>query len=156
MTLQNLCIEHQSRYQKPLPTTIPTDCILRITTHHDNTHFGKVIIIPKNTKCINSHWKTFYFFFYYLYFDPFFFFFFFQEHVGEYGVHWNFFFTLAAVSILTHLTPIPPSQSGWAGGVILVGEPPILYPSIRCYIHFFVNIRMQGLSSKNSVCKFYL
>ena len=31
-----------------------------------------------------------------------------QVHVGEYGVHWNFFFTLAAVSILTSFINISP------------------------------------------------
>lgn len=30
-----------------------------------------------------------------------------QEHVGEYGVHWNFFFTVAAVSALTLLVWVP-------------------------------------------------
>lgn len=30
-----------------------------------------------------------------------------QEHVGEYGVHWNFFFTVAAVSILTMTVWVP-------------------------------------------------
>ncbi|KAL2512913.1 Peptidase M16 M domain-containing protein [Abeliophyllum distichum] len=35
-----------------------------------------------------------------------------QVHVGEYGVHWNFFFTLAAVSILTSIVNVPPNQCG--------------------------------------------
>ncbi|CAM6087278.1 unnamed protein product [Calypogeia fissa] len=43
-----------------------------------------------------------------------------QEHVAEYGVHWNFFFTLAAVALLTSLVHIPASYCG-ALGVILLG-----------------------------------
>eukprot|EP00976_Prorocentrum_cordatum_P037732 766334-Prorocentrum_minimum.AAC.1 len=30
-----------------------------------------------------------------------------QVHVGEYGAHWNFFFTLAAVALLTSALRIP-------------------------------------------------
>ncbi|KAJ7953442.1 GPI-anchored wall transfer protein [Quillaja saponaria] len=44
-----------------------------------------------------------------------------QVHVGEYGVHWNFFFTLAAVSILTSLINVPPQYFGLLGLVVLVG-----------------------------------
>ncbi|KAI8029380.1 Uncharacterized protein LOK49_LG01G01487 [Camellia lanceoleosa] len=44
-----------------------------------------------------------------------------QVHVGEYGVHWNFFFTLAAVSILTSIINVPPKYSGILGSLILVG-----------------------------------
>lgn len=46
-----------------------------------------------------------------------------QVHVGEYGVHWNFFFTLAGVSILTSTVNVPPKYSGILGSVILVGIP---------------------------------
>ncbi|XP_042506290.1 uncharacterized protein At4g17910, partial [Macadamia integrifolia] len=35
-----------------------------------------------------------------------------QVHVGEYGVHWNFFFTLAAVSILTFMANIQTQNCG--------------------------------------------
>jgi phosphatidylinositol glycan class W len=41
--------------------------------------------------------------------------------VGEYGVHWNFFFTLAAVSILTSTINVPAQYSGILGSLILVG-----------------------------------
>ncbi|THG19515.1 hypothetical protein TEA_027421 [Camellia sinensis var. sinensis] len=41
-------------------------------------------------------------------------------HVGEYGVQWNFFFTLAAVSILTSIINAPPKYSGILGSLILL------------------------------------
>ena len=41
--------------------------------------------------------------------------------MGEYGVHWNFFFTLAAVSVLTSFVNIPPQYSGIFGSIVLVG-----------------------------------
>nr|XP_024397388.1 uncharacterized protein At4g17910-like isoform X2 [Physcomitrium patens] len=44
-----------------------------------------------------------------------------QEHVGEYGVHWNFFFTLAGVSLLTSLISIKSSWCGPLGITILAG-----------------------------------
>ncbi|KAG2540441.1 uncharacterized protein At4g17910 isoform X1 [Panicum virgatum] len=44
-----------------------------------------------------------------------------QVHVGEYGVHWNFFFTLAAVSILTSIVRIHPKHCGLVGLLILAG-----------------------------------
>ncbi|XP_050265073.1 uncharacterized protein At4g17910 isoform X4 [Quercus robur] len=44
-----------------------------------------------------------------------------QVHVGEYGVHWNFFFTLAATSILTSIINVPPRYSGMLGSLVLVG-----------------------------------
>lgn len=42
-------------------------------------------------------------------------------HVGEYGVHWNFFFTLAAVSILTSIIRIHPKYCGIVGMLVLAG-----------------------------------
>ncbi|KAG6389914.1 hypothetical protein SASPL_151389 [Salvia splendens] len=44
-----------------------------------------------------------------------------QVHVGEYGVHWNFFFTLAAVAILTLIVNIHPKYCGILGSSILIG-----------------------------------
>ncbi|KAL6878390.1 hypothetical protein ACP4OV_012560 [Aristida adscensionis] len=44
-----------------------------------------------------------------------------QVHVGEYGVHWNFFFTLAAISILTSTVRIHPKYCGFVGLLILAG-----------------------------------
>ncbi|CAN1235631.1 Uncharacterized protein At4g17910 [Linum perenne] len=40
---------------------------------------------------------------------------------GEYGVHWNFFFTLAALAMLASLIRIPTNYSGISGLVILIG-----------------------------------
>ncbi|CAN6486693.1 unnamed protein product [Victoria cruziana] len=42
-----------------------------------------------------------------------------QVHVGEYGVHWNFFFTLAAVSLLTSIFKIHPRYCGIFGLFII-------------------------------------
>lgn len=42
--------------------------------------------------------------------------------MGEYGVHWNFFFTLAAVAILTSLVNLPPKYCGILGILILAGK----------------------------------
>src|SRR4051812_2217820 len=43
----------------------------------------------------------------------------FQEHVSEYGVHWNFFFTLGAVALLSALWSPPPAYCAAAGLLIL-------------------------------------
>ena len=51
--------------------------------------------------------------------------------MGEYGVHWNFFFTLAAIAILTSIINIPPKYCGLLGAVILVGIVSIHYCSIH-------------------------
>ncbi|CAH9117259.1 unnamed protein product [Cuscuta europaea] len=44
-----------------------------------------------------------------------------QVHVGEYGMHWNFFFTLAGVAILTSIINVPPNYCGILGLFILLG-----------------------------------
>ncbi|XP_065856322.1 uncharacterized protein At4g17910 [Euphorbia lathyris] len=57
-----------------------------------------------------------------------------QVHTGEYGVHWNFFFTLAAVSILTSLINIPPQYSGILGLAILIGYQSWLISGLNEYL----------------------
>ncbi|XP_057477048.1 uncharacterized protein At4g17910 isoform X1 [Actinidia eriantha] len=57
-----------------------------------------------------------------------------QVHVGEYGVHWNFFFTLAAISILTSIINVPPLYSGILGALILVGYQVCLIHGLNMYL----------------------
>ncbi|KAL6050061.1 GPI-anchored wall transfer protein [Balamuthia mandrillaris] len=44
-----------------------------------------------------------------------------QEHVSEYGVHWNFFFTLAFISFLASMLSLPVSYSALFGFALLTG-----------------------------------
>ncbi|TQD97006.1 hypothetical protein C1H46_017405 [Malus baccata] len=57
-----------------------------------------------------------------------------QLHVAEYGVHWNFFFTLAAISILTSIINIPMQYSGILGSLILVGYQVCLMHGLNSYL----------------------
>ncbi|KAJ1688324.1 hypothetical protein LUZ63_019714 [Rhynchospora breviuscula] len=57
-----------------------------------------------------------------------------QVHVGEYGVHWNFFFTLAAVSILSSFIRIHPKYCGLLGFLILSGYQMILAFGLSEYL----------------------
>ncbi|XP_027921855.1 uncharacterized protein At4g17910 isoform X1 [Vigna unguiculata] len=57
-----------------------------------------------------------------------------QVHVGEYGVHWNFFFTLAAVSILTSFINISPQYCGVIGSLLLVGYQFCLVQGLNHYL----------------------
>lgn len=57
-----------------------------------------------------------------------------QVHVGEYGVHWNFFFTLAAVSILTSVIDVAPKYCGILGLSILIGYQICLLCGLNLYL----------------------
>lgn len=70
-----------------------------------------------------------------------------QVHVGEYGVHWNFFFTLAAVSILTSIINIPPQCSGILGALVLVGYQICLMHGLNVYM--LSNERGMDIISQN-------
>ncbi|TKY58536.1 endoplasmic reticulum membrane [Spatholobus suberectus] len=70
-----------------------------------------------------------------------------QVHVGEYGVHWNFFFTLAAVSILTSFINISPQYSGILGSLVLVGYQFCLMHGLNHYL--LSNERGMDILSQN-------
>ncbi|KAL0292047.1 UNVERIFIED_CONTAM: hypothetical protein Scaly_2608700 [Sesamum calycinum] len=55
-------------------------------------------------------------------------------HVGEYGVHWNFFFTLAAVAILTSIINVRPKYCGILGSFILIGYQALLLSGLNKYL----------------------
>ncbi|KAJ8754449.1 hypothetical protein K2173_002900 [Erythroxylum novogranatense] len=57
-----------------------------------------------------------------------------QVHIGEYGVHWNFFFTLASVAILTTIINIRPRYSGIVGLAILSGYQFWLSHGLNAYL----------------------
>ncbi|XP_019190986.1 PREDICTED: uncharacterized protein At4g17910 isoform X2 [Ipomoea nil] len=57
-----------------------------------------------------------------------------QVHVGEYGVHWNFFFTLAGVTILTSIINVPPNYCGILGLLILLGYQVLLLLGLNEYL----------------------
>nr|GLL44535.1 uncharacterized protein At4g17910 isoform X2 [Ipomoea trifida] len=57
-----------------------------------------------------------------------------QVHVGEYGVHWNFFFTLAGVAILTSIINVPPNYCGILGLLILLGYQVLLLLGLNEYL----------------------
>lgn len=70
-----------------------------------------------------------------------------QVHVGEYGVHWNFFFTLAGISILTSVISIHPHYCGILGSSILIGYQTCLMFGLNEYL--LSNERALNLISQN-------
>ncbi len=45
-----------------------------------------------------------------------------QPNVREYGVHWNFWFTLAVVNMLFNLIPIPIHYGAFFGAALMAGS----------------------------------
>ncbi|RYQ88982.1 hypothetical protein Ahy_B09g095861 isoform C [Arachis hypogaea] len=70
-----------------------------------------------------------------------------QVHFSEYGVHWNFFFTLAAVSILTSFVNVPPRYSGIFGLLVLVVYQFCLIHGLNAYL--LSNERGMDIISQN-------
>eukprot|EP00268_Persea_americana_P023961 TRINITY_DN23475_c0_g1_i3.p1 TRINITY_DN23475_c0_g1~~TRINITY_DN23475_c0_g1_i3.p1 ORF type:complete len:498 (+),score=60.57 TRINITY_DN23475_c0_g1_i3:100-1494(+) len=70
-----------------------------------------------------------------------------QVHVGEYGVHWNFFFTLAAVSFLTSIVNIHPNYCSILGSSILIVYQICLVCGLNEYL--LSNERAMDLISQN-------
>ncbi|XP_077243831.1 transferases, transferring acyl groups [Tasmannia lanceolata] len=70
-----------------------------------------------------------------------------QVHVGEYGVHWNFFFTLAAISILTSIIRIHPQYCGIIGSSLLIGYQICLLCGLNEYL--ISNKREMNIISQN-------
>ncbi|XP_060674232.1 uncharacterized protein At4g17910 isoform X2 [Ziziphus jujuba] len=70
-----------------------------------------------------------------------------QVHVGEYGMHWNFFFTLAAISALTSIVNVPPQYCGILGSLVLVGYQYCLLNGLNLYL--LSNNRGTDLISQN-------
>nr|XP_043634425.1 uncharacterized protein At4g17910 [Erigeron canadensis] len=57
-----------------------------------------------------------------------------QVHVGEYGVHWNFFFTLAGVAVLTSVINVSPKYCGLVGSSVLIGYQVCLMRGLNAYL----------------------
>ncbi|XP_050376363.1 uncharacterized protein At4g17910 [Argentina anserina] len=70
-----------------------------------------------------------------------------QVHAAEYGVHWNFFFTMAAISFLTSIINVPAQYSGILGALILVGYEGWLVQGLNMYL--LSNERGSDIISQN-------
>lgn len=49
-----------------------------------------------------------------------------QHHLGEYGLHWNFFWTIAAVNLATLAVPVPPGWLAVAGLLVTLSHQALL------------------------------
>lgn len=49
-----------------------------------------------------------------------------QQHLGEYGLHWNFYWTIAAVSVATLAVPVPPGWLALAGLLVTLLHQAVL------------------------------
>ncbi|KAG0559069.1 hypothetical protein KC19_10G076700 [Ceratodon purpureus] len=85
-----------------------------------------------------------------------------QEHVGEYGVHWNFFFTLAGVALLTSLISISPSRCLPLGIIILSVYQMLLSSGLNVYLLSpmrgpgFLSLNKEGIASTFGYWGLYL
>jgi len=57
-----------------------------------------------------------------------------QEHVTEYGVHWNFFFTLAIISLFAGMCNISETRGALYGLLLALGYQIVLGLGLRNYI----------------------
>jgi phosphatidylinositol glycan class W len=84
-----------------------------------------------------------------------------QEHVTEYGVHWNFFFTLAIVALLSCLINPRPPRAGLFAAVLIVVYQFALHHGLENYILFaprvgFVSANKEGICSSIGYFALYL
>ncbi|KAH9534507.1 hypothetical protein CY35_17G009000 [Sphagnum magellanicum] len=85
-----------------------------------------------------------------------------QEHVAEYGVHWNFFFTLAGVALLTSLIHVPPTYCGSLGIAILSVYQMLLSGGLNRYLLSsergpgFLSLNKEGVASTFGYWGLYL
>ncbi|CAK9208580.1 unnamed protein product [Sphagnum troendelagicum] len=85
-----------------------------------------------------------------------------QEHVAEYGVHWNFFFTLAGVALLTSFIHVPPTYCGSLGIAILSVYQMMLSGGLNRYLLSsergpgFLSLNKEGVASTFGYWGLYL
>ncbi|KAJ8438981.1 hypothetical protein Cgig2_018892 [Carnegiea gigantea] len=68
-------------------------------------------------------------------------------HLGEYGVHWNFFFTLAAVALLTSIINIHPQYCGILGLFILTDRAQLVPSKLEALL---IRHSLNALTGKRS------